>query len=73
MNEIAAKSLGEYFVFCDFSHAVVALTDTATESPFQPGKTSPTKTRVKEAHMVVKQTAVSTKLSPENFGRMTFP
>ena len=43
MNELAAKSPGKYFVFCDFSHTVVALTDTATELPFQPGKISPTK------------------------------
>lgn len=34
MNEIAAESPGKYFVFCDFSHTVLALTDTATELPF---------------------------------------
>ncbi len=31
MHEIAAKSPGRYFVFCDFSHGVVALTDTSSE------------------------------------------
>ena len=30
MLEIAAKSPGRYFVFCDFSHGVVALTDTSS-------------------------------------------
>jgi len=30
MYEIAAKSPGRYFVFCDFSHSVMALTDTSS-------------------------------------------
>ena len=32
MHEIATKSPGRYFVFCDFSHGVVALTDTSSET-----------------------------------------
>jgi hypothetical protein len=31
MDEIATKSPGRYFVFCDFSHTVIALTDTLPE------------------------------------------
>jgi hypothetical protein len=31
MHEIAAKLLGRYFLFCDFSHGVVALTDASSE------------------------------------------
>jgi len=31
MEVIAIKSPGKYFVFCDFSHSVVALTDTSLE------------------------------------------
>jgi hypothetical protein len=31
MHELAAKSPGRYFVFCDFAHAVIALTDTSSE------------------------------------------
>lgn len=31
MHEIAAKSPGRYFLFCDFSHGVVALTDASSE------------------------------------------
>jgi hypothetical protein len=31
MDKISTKSPGRYFVFCDFSHTVVALTDTFSE------------------------------------------
>jgi hypothetical protein len=31
MHEIATESPGGYFVFCDFSHGVVALTDTSSD------------------------------------------
>jgi hypothetical protein len=31
MHEIAAKSPGRYFLFCDFFHGVVALTDSSSE------------------------------------------
>lgn len=31
MYEIAAKSQGRYFLFCDFSHGVVALTDASSD------------------------------------------
>jgi len=33
MGEIAKQSRGKYFVFCDFSHTVVAQTDTSSETP----------------------------------------
>jgi hypothetical protein len=31
MDELAAKSPGKYFVFCGFSHTVMAVTDTRKE------------------------------------------
>jgi len=33
MDEIATKSPGKYFVFCDFFHIVIAQTDTSCEIP----------------------------------------
>jgi hypothetical protein len=37
MEEIAAKSPGKYFVFCDFSHTVIALTNTSSEMASEEG------------------------------------
>ena len=31
MHKIAAESPGKYFVFCEFSHTVVDLTDTSSD------------------------------------------
>jgi hypothetical protein len=31
MDELAAKSPGKYFVFCSFSHTVMAVTNTRKE------------------------------------------
>ena len=35
IGEMATKSPGRYFVFCDFSHTVVAQIDASSEMPFE--------------------------------------